>query len=156
MSMECLACGLCTGQVAKPSTPALKLSVIILTSCETVTPVSQSSGLFQSRQAHFKTTWLALKPSDSFKMVQVLSWSLIYIYIYKYMYVHVYGTVCNYMNTQDAQKQRKTKQHNTTQTLRQLLRKRAAPQVEFEPLHMYMYMYVQYIYMEIHSLWIVH
>ena len=36
MSAECLACGLCTGQVAKPSEQALKLPVIILTSCETI------------------------------------------------------------------------------------------------------------------------
>jgi hypothetical protein len=35
MRAECLACGLCTGQVVKSSALALELSVIIVTSCET-------------------------------------------------------------------------------------------------------------------------
>ena len=100
--VERLACGLCTGQVVKPSEPALKQSVIILTSCKTVVLVLQPLGLFQSGQAHFKTIRPTLKPSDGFKTAQVLSWSLIYIYVHVYMcmccifYMHMYTCTCIY------------------------------------------------------------
>ena len=63
-----------------PSEPALKLSVIILTRCKTVAPVLQPLGLFQSHQARFKTVRPTLNPSDSFKTIQILSWSPAYVH----------------------------------------------------------------------------
>ena len=45
-----------------------------------------------------------------------------------------------YMNTQDTRKERKTKQHNTTQTLRQLFSK--GKELHLRCMYMYMYMYI--------------
>ena len=42
----------------------------------TVGMVLKPSGPSFSRLASFKAVWTALKPSDSFKTVQVLNWSL--------------------------------------------------------------------------------
>ena len=46
---------------------------------------------------------------------------IIIIPVVQYGYMYMYNYM--YMNTQDTQKERKTKQHNTTQTLRQLFEK---------------------------------
>ena len=52
--------------------------MIFLTSCKTVTTASQPSSLFRNRRAHFETVQPTLKLFDSFKTVQVLSWSPTY------------------------------------------------------------------------------
>ena len=88
MHAECLACRLCTGQVAKPSEPALKPSVM---------QVAKPSCPSCSRRAVGPT----LKPSDGFKTVHALRRSLTYI-IYTHMlkptYMYKIGvTLCGWI-----------------------------------------------------------
>ena len=73
-------------------------------SCKTIWPVLEPSGRLRNRRT-------ALKPSDGFKTVRVLHWSLTYMYIHVYMH--------NYMFLMRDEKEERKKQARSNKQTRQ-------------------------------------